>query len=115
MTKEIICSAKLRERENYFKAKTSLVKASLGSFIKYVRKIFRKTNISIPLIGTRTSAYQGVKNVSFTENFAYYDRDPHHERVNQFTYLNLFNFFFIVSSYDPRINKRDNDTRHQQC
>ena len=42
-----------------------------GSSIKYVRKIFRKTNISNPLIRTRTCAYQGVRNVSFLENFAY--------------------------------------------
>ena len=39
--------------------------------IKYVRKISRKTNISNPLIRTRKSAYQGVRNVSFSENFAY--------------------------------------------
>ena len=37
----------------------------------YVRKIFRDTNISNPLIRTRTCAYQGVKNVSLSENFAY--------------------------------------------
>ena len=37
----------------------------------YVRKIFRKTNISYPLIHTRACAYQGVRNVSFSENFAY--------------------------------------------
>ena len=42
-----------------------------GSFIYYVRKIFRKTNISYPLIRTRTCEYQGVRNVSFSENFAY--------------------------------------------
>ena len=42
-----------------------------GSSIKYVRKIFRKTNISNPLIHTRTCAYQRVRNVSFSENFAY--------------------------------------------
>ena len=42
-----------------------------GTSIKYVRKIFRKTNISNPLIRTRTCAYQGVRNVSFSENFAY--------------------------------------------
>ena len=42
-----------------------------GPCIKYVRKIFRKTNISNPLIRTCTSAYQGVRNVSFSENFAY--------------------------------------------
>ena len=39
--------------------------------IKYLRKIFRKTNISNPLICTRTCAYQGVRNVSFSGNFAY--------------------------------------------
>ena len=38
-----------------------------GLSIKYVRKIFRKTNISNP----RTCAYQGVRNVSFSEYFAY--------------------------------------------
>ena len=42
-----------------------------GSCIKYVHKIFRKTNISNPLIRTRTCAYQGVRNISFSENFPY--------------------------------------------
>ena len=42
-----------------------------GSSIKYVRKIFQKTNISNPLIRTRTCVYQEVRNVSFSENFAY--------------------------------------------
>ena len=37
--------------------------------IKYVPKIFRKANISNPLIRTRTCTYQGVRNVSFSENF----------------------------------------------
>ena len=32
-----------------------------GSSIKYVRKIFRKTNTSNPLICTRTCAYQGIE------------------------------------------------------
>ena len=32
------------------------------------RQIFRKTNISYPLIRTRTCAYQGVRNVRFSEN-----------------------------------------------
>ena len=44
---------------------------SLGSSIKYVRNIFRKTNIYDPLIRTRTCACQGVRNVSFSKNFAY--------------------------------------------
>ena len=42
-----------------------------GPSIKYVRKIFRKTNIANPLVRRRTCAYQGVKNVSFSENFTY--------------------------------------------
>ena len=33
------------------------------------RKIFQKTNISYPLISTRTCAYQGVRNVRFLENW----------------------------------------------
>ena len=37
----------------------------------YLHKIFRKSNISYPLVRTRTSAYQGVRNVTFSENFAY--------------------------------------------
>ena len=44
---------------------------TLGPPIKYGRKIFRKTNISNLLIHTRTCAYQGVRNVSFSENFAH--------------------------------------------
>ena len=32
---------------------------------------FPKTNVSYPLIRTHTCAYQGVENVSFSENFAY--------------------------------------------
>ena len=43
----------------------------LISSISYVRKIFRKTNISYPLIRTRSCAYQEVRNVSFSENFAH--------------------------------------------
>ena len=41
---------------------------ALEASIKYVRKIFRKTNISNPLI---LCAYQGVRYNIFSENFAY--------------------------------------------
>ena len=34
------------------------------------RQIFWKTNISYPLTRTRTCAYQGVRNVRFSENLA---------------------------------------------
>ena len=40
-----------------------------GPSIKYVRKIFRKSNISNPLI--RTHTYQRVRNNSFSENYGY--------------------------------------------
>ena len=36
---------------------------------------FQKTNISYPLIRTRTWSYQGVRNVSVLENFAYVMND----------------------------------------
>ena len=39
------------------------------SSIYYVRTIFPKTNISPFLIGTRTSAYQSVRNLSFFGKF----------------------------------------------
>ena len=42
-----------------------------GSFIQYVRKVFRKTNISYLLVRTRTFVCQEVRNVSFSKNFAY--------------------------------------------
>ena len=36
------------------------------------RQNFRKTNISYPLIRTRTCAYQGVRNVCFSEILTYF-------------------------------------------
>ena len=41
------------------------------SFIQYVRKFSEKNKTFCPLIRTRTCAYQGVGNVSFSENFTY--------------------------------------------
>ena len=43
----------------------------LGTFHLVPTQIFRETNISYRLIRTGTSAYQGIRNVSFLENFAY--------------------------------------------
>ena len=51
--------------------RTVFVISLKGSSIKYLLKIFRKTNISNPLTRTRTHAYHGIRNVSFSENFAY--------------------------------------------
>ena len=35
-------------------------------------QIIRKKDISYPLIRTRACTYQGVRNVSFSENLAYF-------------------------------------------
>ena len=45
-------------------------KSQNGCFKKTKRQIFRKTNISYPLIRKRMCAYQGVKNVRFLEKLA---------------------------------------------
>ena len=44
---------------------------TLGSSVSYVAKIFRKTNIFYPLVRTCACVYQGIRNVSFSENIAY--------------------------------------------
>ena len=48
-------------------------------------QLFRKTNISYPVIRTRTCAYQGLSNVSFSRNFTYvlkeWFKTPWHVRV----------------------------------
>ena len=41
----------------------------MGSFIYYVHKIFRKNNISYPLIRTSTCAHQGIRNDIISVNF----------------------------------------------
>ena len=43
----------------------------MESFIKYVRRIFRKTNIFYSLIRTGTCAPELVINIGFSEIFAY--------------------------------------------
>ena len=40
-----------------------------GSFIQYVLKVFRKTNIFYALIRKRACSYQGVRNVSYFGKF----------------------------------------------
>ena len=45
----------------------TLMTSSWTSSIYYVRKISQKTNISYPLIRTRTCAIQGVRNASFSK------------------------------------------------
>ena len=52
-----------------------LLKLSRGSFIQYLRKIFRRTSISDPLRRTRTKVYKGVRNVIFRKNLHAYQMD----------------------------------------
>ena len=54
----------LTKRNHLIGAMTNLYK---GPSIKYERKVFRKTNISNPMVRT----HQRVRNVSFSENFAH--------------------------------------------
>ena len=65
----------------------------LGSSIYYVHKMFRKTDISYPLIRTRTCAYQVLRQFSFSENFAsVLNGWPPYTKMNFyiFVYVNLF-------------------------
>ena len=44
---------------------------NINHSLYYVRKIFRKANVSFPLIRLRTCAHQGVRSYSFSKDFAY--------------------------------------------
>ena len=57
----------LRKNLNYWHEKGR----QASGVIHLVQKVFRQTHISHPLIRTRTSKCLGVRNVSFSENFAY--------------------------------------------
>ena len=70
-----------------------------GSSIKYVRKIFRKANISNPLI--RTCAYQGVRNVSLSENFAYVLNGWPHVSTNGKTKMKYPDFNIQINLFVP--------------
>ena len=52
-------------------------------------QIFRKTNISYPLIRTRTCAYQGLRNVRFSENLACFVFLKTHFEIRPFTLLTM--------------------------
>ena len=58
-----------------------------GSSISYVSKVFRKTHISYPLIRASTQTYQGVRNIGFSENFAYVLNESSHTEKHQRTCL----------------------------
>ena len=64
-----------------------------------MRKIFRETNISNPLIRTRTCVYQGVRNVSFSENFVYIPNGWPLSIYFWYEKATLKSKFYIVSYY----------------
>ena len=51
------------------------------------RQIFRKTNISYPLIRTRTCVYQGVRSVRFLEHLACFVFLKHRFEISPFALL----------------------------
>ena len=57
-------------RRNAEKTRVWYFKLALGLIISYVHKIIRKAKFSHPLIRTSNCAYVGVRNVSFSKNFA---------------------------------------------
>ena len=59
-------------------------------------QVFRKANISYPLIPTRTCAYQGVTDIRFSEN------------VNMMVVLGIA--FTSISSFSDEVNKYRNVT-----
>ena len=70
------------------------------------RQIFRKTNISYPLIRTRTCAYQGVRNVRFSENlacFVFFETPV--LRFALSLYYWLYVMLMITNSIEPRMGK----------
>ena len=51
------------------------------------RQIFRKTNISYPLVRTRTCAYQGVRNVHYSEILTCFVFLKHRFEIRPFAFL----------------------------
>ena len=60
------------------------------------RQIFRKTDISDPLMRTRMCAYQVVRNVLLTKNFLLV------ASVLRFTFLRYYRRFGVVNGYKMR-------------
>ena len=92
----------------------TILVSHMGSSIQYVPKVFRKTNISNPLIRTRTCAYQRVRNVSFFRKFCVRTRWLAPLKLGELTYMknrgfpstcqclfSNFHFFFIFSFSKP--------------
>ena len=61
--------------------------------------MFRKTNISYPLIRIHMCAYQGIKTFSFSENFAYGQNTWFLDKIGQETSLS---FHGQIVSHAPK-------------
>ena len=74
----------------YFDFVGNKVKGQISKWVFQENKacqIFRKTNISYPLIRTRTCAYQGVRNVRFSENLTCFVFLKHRFEIRPFAVL----------------------------
>ena len=83
------------------------IKTCIHTFIKIHKgKIFRKTNTSYPLIRARTCmcTYQGVRNVSFSENFSYVLNEWSLAHMSYFT---AFIDIFFVRCWKSKREKKD--------
>ena len=91
-----------RVRFNYFYIVDNKAKRRISKRVfqeDKPRQIFRKTNISYPLIRTRTCTYQGVRNVCFSENLACFVFLKHPFRDSPFCLITddilLINLYFL--------------------
>ena len=105
-----VCKCQKLGDENHTQSKLSkltsykiliIQKADKGPFIQSVCKIFRKTNISNPLIHTRRCAYQEVRIFSFSESFT--------NVLNKWSLMVTLKRFWISILI---LKRRNNYTRH---
>ena len=74
------------------------------------RQIFRKMNISYPLIGTRT--YQGVRSVRFSENLAWFVFLKHLFEIPAFALLPTTETIILADKNDSLWISEQYPSRH---
>ena len=68
----------VKENPDRKKKKKEKKKMTIIHLVRTQNVLFRKSNISNPLIQTRIFTYQGVKNFGFSENFLYVRNEQCH-------------------------------------
>ena len=81
---------------------------NMGSFIYQIWKNFRKTNIFYPLIRRHACAYQGVRNVSFSEIFFFSSEPLFNESniqiVSLINWVNTYTVYFKKNTKHRRVS-----------